>query len=209
MWNSGHGLLFFSNGYPVVPSLFVENTFHSPLNCLSPFVKNELCVSELSLLLRWPVYSYSHHCVGISLVFMKEPPSLCGWRTLSSHREHGGATIQVPLSGSHFHGAWNIANARLWPGILQVKCVLHLGDFSMFRSKKFGVIHVISLQFRSRNNAEKKNVISLQFRSRNNAEKNYVISLQFRARNNAEKKYVWRHDWAQTKSSPKLVSPKG
>lgn len=68
--------------------------------------------------------------------------------------------------------------------------VLHLGDFSMFRYTKFGAIHVISLQFRFRNNAEKENVISLQFRSQNNAEKNYVISLQLRARNKAEKKYV-------------------
>lgn len=41
----GPSLLFFPNGYSVVPSLFVENAFHVLLNCLSVFVQiNGMCV---------------------------------------------------------------------------------------------------------------------------------------------------------------------
>lgn len=53
---------------------------------------------------------------------------------------------------------WNITNTWFWHGILQVECVLASDDFSLFRYEKIGVIHFVSLQCRSRNNAEKKYV---------------------------------------------------
>lgn len=42
--------------------------------------------------------------------------------------------------------------------MFQVECVLASDDFSLFRYEKIGVIHFVSLQCRSRNNAEKKYV---------------------------------------------------
>lgn len=39
-----------------------------------------------------------------------------------------------------------------------MECVLRLDEFGLFRYEKFGVIHSISLQFGSENNAEKKHV---------------------------------------------------
>lgn len=38
--------VLFLYGCPIVPVSFVENTVHYTLNCLCPFVKNQLIISE-------------------------------------------------------------------------------------------------------------------------------------------------------------------
>ena len=127
-----------------------------------PLSKNLLCIcgciSALSLLLHWFVCSHWHHYFGIPWSLQQHFPSSSGWRTLCSHWAHRRPSISVPHSCSHAHRMGNVSNTWPWCGISQVECVLQLDNFSLFRYLKFGVIHFLSQQFKSRENAEKKYV---------------------------------------------------
>lgn len=64
----GPSLLFFPNGYSVVPSLFVENAFSCSFKLSECICQNQWYVcGSISRLLFGSVGSYKHHSVGMTV----------------------------------------------------------------------------------------------------------------------------------------------
>lgn len=111
------------------------------------------CWSILFILIKWQCWNFS---------ICSSFPSFSEGMILSYQWEFRAATLWVPHCGIHFHEMQNITDGWL-TGILQVDCVLQLDDFRLLRYEKFGVIHSISLQFRSQSHAEKKHIWRLEW----------------------------------------------